>query len=96
MIKRNLNVSNRVIRYRPHNSFCMFIICKQGLWHILFALAKHTGESSTQLNKLNKQLIASATFNLELNLRFILIFMIHQAETSPNAFCKHDFYQFSH
>lgn len=25
MIKRNLNVSNRVIRYRPQNSFCMFI-----------------------------------------------------------------------
>lgn len=45
MIKRNLNVSNRVIRYRPQNSFCMFIICKYGLWHFLFALAKHTGES---------------------------------------------------
>lgn len=45
MNKRNLDVSNRVIRYRPQNSFCMFIICKQGLWHFLFALAKHTGES---------------------------------------------------
>lgn len=75
----------------------MFIICKQGLWHFLFALAKHTGESyfSTHLNKLNKQLIASATFNLELNLGLILIFMINQAETSRHAFCKHDLYQFS-